>query len=503
MISLSATQVAQATGGRLVGVQNAESVVISSVTTDSREVTHGTLFVAKPGEATDGHKFVPQAAQAGAVLNLLEREVTNDAGEPYPGVVVPDVVEAMGALASNVIDRLREKHPVTVVAVTGSVGKTTTKDLLAGIFGSQGPTVAPRNSYNGEVGVPLTVFTAHEDTRYFVIEMGANHLGNIEYLCNMVHPDVGAVLCVGTAHAGEFGGVENIARTKGEMVEGLAPNGTAVLNDDDPRVREMRTRTQANIVSFGLGSEPNAPEHGDDRVWAEDVTVGADGCPRFTLHLPDGSAHEIESKLIGAHHVSNILAAASVAFAAGIEPQAIVAGLNGQGAQSRWRMERTERPDGVTVINDAYNANPQSMRAALQTLAQMGRGDGQTAPRRTVAVLGGMYELGDESVAAHDALGQLLVRMNISHVVAVGDLARPIFTAATLEGSWGDEAQWVATAEEAEDHLKGALQPGDIVLFKSSNAAGLNHLGDRVAAEGSDQAASTHETTNGKGNEPA
>lgn len=503
MISLSATEVAQATGGRLVGVQNPESVLISSVTTDSREVTDGTLFVAKPGEATDGHKFVPQAAEAGAVLNLLEREVTNDAGEPYPGVVVPDVVEAMGALASNVIDRLREKHPVTVVAVTGSVGKTTTKDLLAGIFGSQGPSVAPRNSYNGEVGVPLTVFTAHEDTRYFVIEMGANHLGNIEYLCNMVHPDVGAVLCVGTAHAGEFGGVENIARTKGEMVEGLAPNGTAVLNDDDPRVREMRTRTQANIVSFGLGSEPNAPEHGDDRVWAEDVTVGADGCPRFTLHLPDGSAHEIESKLIGAHHVSNILAAASVAFAAGIEPQAIVAGLNGQGAQSRWRMERTERPDGVTVINDAYNANPQSMRAALQTLAQMGRGDGQTAPRRTVAVLGGMYELGDESVAAHDALGQLLVRMNISHVVAVGDLARPIFTAATLEGSWGDEAQWVATAEEAEDHLKGALQPGDIVLFKSSNAAGLNHLGDRVAAEGSGQAASTHETTNGKGNEPA
>jgi len=503
MIPLSAAQVARATGGRLVGVQDPEAVVITAVTTDSREVTPGTLFVAKPGDTKDGHAFVPQAAAAGAVLHVMQHEIADEAGEAYPGVLVPDVVEAMGALAGNVIDRLRAEHPVTVVAVTGSVGKTTTKDLLAGIFGSQGPTVAPRNSYNGEVGVPLTVFTAQEDTRYFVIEMGANHLGNIEYLCNMVRPDVGAVLCVGTAHAGEFGGVENIARTKGEMVEGLTTSGTAVLNDDDARVRQMRTRTQARILSFGLGSAPHTPEHEDERVWAENVMVGADGCPRFTLHLPDGSAHDIESQLIGAHHVANILAAASVAFAAGVPAPAIVAGLHGRGAQSRWRMERIERPDGVTVINDAYNANPQSMRAALQTLAQMGRGDGESAPRRTVAVLGGMYELGDESVAAHDALGQLLVRMNISHVVAVGDIARPIFTAATLEGSWGDEAQWVATAEDAEDYLMHALQPGDIVLFKSSNAAGLNHLGDRVAAAASGQAATSNGTIDGTGDEPA
>ena len=503
MISMSAAQVAAVTGGRLVGVQDPEAVVITSVTTDSREAGSGTLFVAKPGEATDGHKFVPQAAAAGAVLNLLEREVSDDSGESYPGVVVPDVVLAMGALATDVIDRLRAAHPVTVVAVTGSVGKTTTKDLLAGIFGAQGPTVAPRNSFNGEVGVPLTVFTAREDTRYFVIEMGANGLGNIEYLCNMVRPDVGAVLCVGTAHAGEFGGVDNIARTKGEMVEGLATAGTAVLNDDDARVREMRTRTEANIISFGLGAEAHSPEHADERVWAENVTLGADGCPSFTLQLPDGSAHEIESKLIGAHHVSNILAAAAIAFAAGIEPRNIVAGLNGRGAESRWRMERTERPDGVTVINDAYNANPQSMRAALQTLAQMGRGDGRSAPRRTVAVLGGMYELGDESIAAHDALGQLLVRMNISHVVAVGDVARPIFTAATLEGSWGNEARWVADTDEAEEYLKDALQPGDLVLFKSSNAAGLNHLGDRIAQASSGEVTASTGTNNGKGEERA
>ena len=480
MIAMSASEIARAVTGRVVGVEAPDTLTVTSVTTDSREVTAGALFVAKPGEATDGHRFVGRAAQAGAVLHLVEREVTDESGHSYPSIVVADVVTAMGALAAAVLSELRGHHPVSVVAVTGSVGKTTTKDLLHGILGTQGPTVAPRNSYNGEVGVPLTVFTAQPDSRYFVIEMGATHVGNIRYLCDMVRPDVGAVLCVGTAHAGEFGGVENIARAKAEMVEGLDPSGTAVLNDDDARVRAMRERTGAQVVSFGLGEDPHEPGHGDPRVWAENVSAGADGCPRFTLHLPDGSEHEIASQLIGTHHVSNLLAAAAVAYTVGVPPRAIARGLRTQGARSRWRMQRTERPDGVSVINDAYNANPQSVRAALQTLAHLGRGEGGE-PRRTIAVLGGMYELGKESVAAHDALGQLLVRLNISHVVAVGDTARPIFTAATMEGSWGDEAAWVATTQEAEKHLREILRPGDIVLFKSSNAAGLNHLGDRIA----------------------
>ena len=486
MIAISAARIAEAVSGRLAGVPDPDSVTVTAVTTDSREVAPGTLFVAKPGETTDGHRFVPQAAAAGAVLHLTEREVLDDSGSPYPCVVVEDVVLAMGALASCVVQRLRAEHPVTVVAVTGSVGKTTTKDLLHGIFGAEGPTVAPRNSYNGEVGVPLTVFTATEDTEYLVIEMGATHIGNIRYLCDMVRPDVGAVLCVGSAHAGEFGGVENIARAKGEMVEALAPEGTAVLNDDDARVRAMCERTAARVLSFGEGPEPRDPAHPDPRVWAEDVTTGADGCPSFTLHFPDGSAFPVRSQLIGVHHVSNLLAAASVACAAGVEPARIAAGLEGRGPRSRWRMERTERPDGVTVVNDAYNANPQSMKAALQTLAQLGRGDAEHPPRRTIAVIGGMHELGDESIAAHADLGQLLVRLNISHVVAVGDLARPVFTAATLEGSWGEEAAWVPDAEAAQEHLEAVLRPGDIVLLKSSNAAGLHHLGDRIARRGSD-----------------
>ncbi|MEX5299409.1 UDP-N-acetylmuramoyl-tripeptide--D-alanyl-D-alanine ligase [Kocuria sp. CPCC 205292] len=481
MIALTAAQLAQITGGRPVGAA-AEAPAVRHVATDSREARPGTLFVAKPGEVTDGHEYVGAAFAAGAVLALVEREVPDAAGVAYPAVLVPDVVEAMGRLASWVVAQLRADHEVKVIAVTGSVGKTTTKDLLRGIFSAEGPTVAPRGSYNGEVGVPLTVFEAEPDTRFLIIEMGATKIGNIDYLCRMVRPDVGVVLCVGSAHAGEFGGVANIARAKGELVESLGADGVAVLNDDDVLVRQMHRRTAAPVLFFGESPANVLPEVPAARVHASEVRLGPGGSPEFRLHLPDGSEHRIVSRLIGEHHVTNLLAAASAAFVAGVAPERIAASLSAQGAASRWRMERTERADGVTVINDAYNANPQSMRAALQTLAQLGRGSGGSAPRRTWAVLGGMLELGDSTVEEHDALGRMVVRLNISKLIAVGDLARPVYDAAQLEGSWGNEATWAATPEDAEEILREELAPGDVVLFKSSNAAGLRILGDRVAA---------------------
>lgn len=480
VIPLNARRIAEITGGRLLGIApDAEGPVIDHVATDSREVRQGTLFVAKPGEVTDGHRFVGTAFAAGATLALVEREVPDDAGRPRPSVLVPDAVEAMGALAAWVVAQLR--HDLKVVAVTGSVGKTTTKDLLRAIFSELGPTVAPQGSYNGEVGVPLTVFECTEQTRWLVVEMGATHVGNIAYLCRMVQPDVGAVLCVGSAHAGEFGGVENIAIAKGEMVEGLSPDGAAVLNDDDERVRAMRSRTQAPVVSFGLGARNADPESTAARVWADGLSTDADGHPSLTLHFPDGTAHPIVSGLIGEHHVSNILAAASAAYTAGVEPAAIAGVLDGLGPGSRWRMERTERPDGVTILNDAYNANPQSMKGALQTLAHMGGPQDSPQHRRTWAVLGEMYELGDSTVEEHNRLGSLVVRLNISKLLAVGPLARPTYVTAQLEGSWGEEATWVPDLEAAQQHLEEALEPGDIVLFKSSNSAGLKTLGDRVA----------------------
>jgi UDP-N-acetylmuramoyl-tripeptide--D-alanyl-D-alanine ligase len=445
------------------------------VVTDSRDATPGSLYVAKPGEHADGHDFVAAAFSAGASLALLELPVADADGNGYPSVLVPDAVLAMGALAAEAVRRIRaaraeQGSELTVVGITGSAGKTTTKDLLAGILSTQGQTVAPQGSYNGEVGVPLTVFRAGTDTRYLVIEMGATGIGHIRYLADMVRPDIGVVLAVGTAHAGEFGGVANIALAKGELVEALAADGTAIINLDDDRVAAMRSRTEAKVLGFSAEGRAGAA------VQALNPDTNADGNPEFDLQLPDaeGGLH-VSSRLIGAHHMGNLLAAAGAAWAAGVPGQDIASSLSSQTAASRWRMERTERADGVTIINDAYNANPESMRAALRTLADLGRG------RRTWAVLGAMLELGEDSIREHTAVGTQVVRLNISRLLVVGREARALYVSAVQEGSWGDECLFAETVDEAYDVLNAELEPGDLVLFKSSNSVGLRHLGDRIA----------------------
>lgn len=474
MIEFSAADIAAVTGGTLSeSARQAPSLVVHSATTDSRESRPGGLFIAKPGESTDGHHFLGSAFANGAVLALAERIVPDDGGRDFPAVVVPDVVEAMGKLAGEVVRRLRAHSPLTVIGITGSAGKTTTKDVLAQVLRQEGPTVAPIGSYNGEIGVPLTVFSAEYGTRYLIIEMGATGVGHIEYLASMVKPDIGIVLCVGSAHAGEFGGVEMIAKAKGELPRSLEDGGIAILNGDDARVTAMADHTRARVIFFTEDSTFDRPDSA--AVRAEDVALSVEGNPCFSLVLPDGGRHEVRPLLIGRHHVANLLAAASAAHALGIPGERIASGLCSARAVSRWRMERTDRQDGVTVINDAYNANPESMRAALATLAELGRG------RRTWAVLGEMLELGDDSITAHDALGRVAVRLNISKLLVVGNGAKALHTGAVLEGSWGDEAIFVKDVAEAEGILESELQPGDLVLVKSSNGAGLRHLGDRLA----------------------
>lgn len=484
MIKLSALEIAQATGGQLLGLtdQQAEDLFATSATTDSREVGPGCLFIAKPGETTDGHRFIPTAFEAGATLTLAQREVLDAQGQPYPAVLVEDVVLAMGKLAAFIVARLRQRGQVTVIGITGSAGKTTTKDLLASLLSSQGKTLAPIGSFNGEVGVPLTVFRAEEDTRYLIIEMGADRVGNIKYLTDMIQPDFGLVLKVGSAHAGEFGGIENTEKTKGEMAEGVGAG--LGLNQDDYRVKRMIARASTPVTYFGVqGQEADldAALPADlpvQRILASALTTNAQGQPSFQLHFPDGQSFQIDSQLIGEHHVYNLLAAATAAYQCGIDPATIAQELGQAKAISRWRMQRTDRPDGVTIINDAYNANPESMTAALQTLAQLGRHQQQG---RTWAVLGAMLELGQDSLKEHDRIGQLAVRLNISKLIAVGQEAKPIYNTAHLEGSWGKEATWVASPQEAFELLKGELEAGDIVLFKSSNGAGLGALGQEVA----------------------
>ncbi|MGX5717048.1 UDP-N-acetylmuramoyl-tripeptide--D-alanyl-D-alanine ligase [Arthrobacter sp. MAHUQ-56] len=472
MIAFTAAEIADITSGRL---DADPGITPLSVVTDSREATQGSLYVAKPGEHADGHDFIAAAFEAGATLALVERPAEAPDGTTYPSIVVPDAVLAMGALAAEAVRRIRAARAeagdqLTVVGITGSAGKTTTKDLLAGILATQGSTVAPQGSYNGEVGVPLTVFRAGTDTRYLVIEMGATGIGHIRYLSEMVKPDIGVVLAVGTAHAGEFGGVDNIALAKGEMVEGLDAAGTAIINLDDERVAAMRSRTEATVIGFSAEGRPDA------QVQALNADTNAGGSPEFDLQLPDGAdPRHVSSRLIGAHHTGNLLAAAAAAWAAGVPGEDIARSLSNQAAASRWRMERTEREDGVTVINDAYNANPESMRAALRTLADLGRG------RRTWAVLGAMLELGDDSIREHTAVGTQVVRLNISRLLVVGREARALYVSAVQEGSWGDECLFAETVDEAYEVLDAELQPGDLVLFKSSNSVGLRHLGDRIA----------------------
>ncbi|MGA7205738.1 MAG: UDP-N-acetylmuramoyl-tripeptide--D-alanyl-D-alanine ligase [Specibacter sp.] len=495
MIEFTAAQIATLCKGRLsAGTDPQTRIDAARIVTDSREAVPGSLYVAKAGEHADGHDFVPAAFAAGAVLVLAERETADDAGTSVPAVIVADAVLAMGVLAAEMVRRIRAVTPLTVIGITGSAGKTTTKDLLAGILGQLGETVAPIGSYNGEVGVPLTVFRAVETTRYLIIEMGATKMGQISYLSTLVNPDIGVVLCVGSAHAGEFGSIDNIAVAKGELVAALPANGTAILNYDDARVRAMAPRATAPVTFFSSADATDEAAAVAPAVQAREVRT-TDGHPEFTLTFPgDPETYQVRSLLLGLHHVANLLAAASAAHAAGAAPAVIAASLNSQGAASRYRMERTDRDDGVTVINDAYNANPESMRAALRTLAELGAG----GTRRTWAVLGEMLELGEGSVLEHDLVGRVAVRLNISRLLVVGTAARAMHVGAVMEGSWGEESMFVPDADAAYEVLARELAPGDVVLVKASNGAGLRFLGDRIALPTTDTPVGNQEQTPGE-----
>lgn len=463
MIPMSLSQIAALTGGRLHGISEQEAsalVVDGPVVTDSREAGPGGLYVARVGESMDGHQFVGSARDAGAVAALTTREV-----EDLPCVVVADIQDGFVALARGVL----QAHPeITVIGITGSSGKTSTKDLLASVLSAAGPTVAPVGSLNSEVGVPLTVCRIADDTRFLIVEMGARGMGHIEYLADIAEPTIGIVLNVGTAHVGEFGSREAIGRAKAELVAALPDGGLAVLNADDPVVRAMVGQTAARALLVGASHEAG--------LRATDIDLDGAGRPSFTV---SGDGVEAETRvtlpLHGEHHVGNALAVIAVALECGMAMGIVAEALADARPASRWRMEVTERADGVTIINDAYNANPDSMRAALKALVAMGRG------RRTWAVLGSMLELGDESTTEHDAIGRLAVRLNVSRLVVVGETARPMASGAQHEGSWGDEAVWVPDADAAYELLSRELAAGDVVLFKSSRDAGLRWLGDRLA----------------------
>ncbi|GHH62366.1 UDP-N-acetylmuramoyl-tripeptide--D-alanyl-D-alanine ligase [Streptosporangium violaceochromogenes] len=467
MIPLPLARIAEITSGALAGRADPRAVVRGPVVIDSRDVVPGSLFVAIKGDHVDGHDFAGRAVAAGAVAVLASRPVD------VPAVVVGDAVAALTRLATAVCAALPS---ATVIGVTGSAGKTTTKDLLARLTARLGPTVAPAGSFNNEIGHPLTVLRAAEDTRFLVLELSARKAGHIAHLTRIAPPAIGVVLNVGTAHLGVFGGREAIAGAKGELVEALEADGVAVLNADDPMVAAMAGRTAARVTWYGRAANAT--------VRAEHVTLDGRGRASFTLRTPSGAA-PIRLRLYGEHAVGNALAAAAAAYELGLPVTTIAEELSEAEPRSRWRMEVTDRPDGVTVINDAYNANPDSMRAAFGALGALARG------RRRFAVVAALRELGEESAALNEGVGRLAAGEGLEALFVVGPDAGPILAGAGAgrtagegggapPGGGGLRVVHAADVAEAVDGLSALLAPGDVVLVKGPRAAGLERVAEAL-----------------------
>lgn len=460
MIAMTTAEVAEVVGG----VAHGHADVTGGAFLDTRTPEPGGLFVALAGERVDGHDFAAAAGAAGAVAVLGSRPTE------LPTVVVDDVTAALGTLARHVLDRLPD---VLVLAMTGSQGKTGTKDYLAHVLGEAGPTVATRGNFNNELGVPLTVLRATPETRYLVVEMGARGVGHIARLCEVAPPHVAAVLNVGTAHIGEFGSREAIARAKGEIVEALPADGTAVLNADDDLVAAMASRTRATVTTFGAGGVDAPVDVSVDELSSDEL-----GRLSFELHH-HGSGATVHLAQVGDHQWLNASAAAAMALAVGLDLDTVAESLADAVPASRWRMELSERPDGLVVLNDAYNANPESVRAALDTLAGIGARSG----RRTVAVLGEMLELGADAASAHAAVGAHAGALGVDVLVSVGPAADAVSTgyaAARPDGlAFPTEGR-----DAAADWLRHNVSAADVVLVKASRGAALEVIADVLLQEG-------------------
>ena len=457
MIPLTLAEIAAITSGTVHDVPDPSEQVTGPAACDSRQVTPGGMFAALPGARADGYDFAAQALAAGAVCVLASRPVDG------PAIVVPDVTAALGALARHVLGHLTD---AAVIALTGSSGKTTTKDMLRHVLAQHGPVIAPPGSFNTEIGLPLTVLQADRTTRYLVLEMGTRHIGDIRYLTTLAPPQIGIVLNVGSAHIGEFGSRQAIAQAKGELVEalpGAAHGGTAILNADDPLVAAMAARTTARTISYGTGQAC---------IRATGISLSG-GRASFTLHTPGESA-PVNLRLLGAHQVHNALAVAATAHTLGMSTAQLAAALS-TAEPSPGRLQIIDLPGNIAIINDAFNANPESMTAGLRSFA------GYAASRRMIAVLGEMRELGPCAQAAHAAIGKLVAGLGIHLLITVGnghtdDLART--AQATSPAPLIQAAQ---NPEALHAMLPALLRPDDVVFIKASRSVGLEHFAATLA----------------------
>ena len=462
MHEITLGKIAEITGGTVFGDSE---IVIGSVATDSRNSGTNWLFCAIKGERVDGHDFEDSARVNGAVASLVSRSVVG------PHVIVPaadgnldPVVIALGKMAAH--DRLQFAG-VNVIGITGSSGKTSTKDIIGQVLAHSGVTQSPVGSPNNELGLPLTILDSDTSIKNLVLEMGMRGLGHIKYLCEIAKPTVAVVTNVGQAHIGEVGSVAEIAKAKSEIVQDLTPENWAVLNHDDLNVLPMRELTKAQVLTYGFGSDAN--------VRADNVVAKADGTYEFDVHI-GADSEQVTLSLLGEHNISNSLAAVAVATICGMKLSDIAKALSEVKLVSQWRMEQSVLPSGVRLINDAYNANPESMAAALRTLA------GIADPGHSWAVLGAMGELGEFAIEQHDAIGRLAVRLDISHLVVVGEKAKAMYLGALQEGSWNGESVWFPDFTSACDYIVERVKSPDVVLFKASRSGHFEQLAQLVAS---------------------
>jgi UDP-N-acetylmuramoyl-tripeptide--D-alanyl-D-alanine ligase len=452
VIARRLSEVASAVDGQVLG----EDVIVTSAVSDSRAAVPGSLFVALEGERVDGHGFVVEAVSRGSSAALVTRPVT--------GVPCVEVADTGAALLTLARDERRRRTDMTVVGITGANGKTSTKDMTAAVLGTRFRTHASPASFNTEVGLPITLLGAPADAEVVVAEMGARRVGDVALLCEIARPEVVVVTNVGVAHLEVFGSWEAIVEASAEPVEALDGDGLAVLNADDPVVRGYAERTGAGVRWFGLSHDAD--------VRASELEVDVDGRVRFMLET-NGDRQPVELAVPGEHMVSNALAAAAVGSALGVSATECATALK-DAHVSAWRMEMFTTADDVRVVNDAYNASPESMAAGLKAARWMAR-DG-----RLVAVLGHMAELGPIALDEHERLGELIVRVGVDRLITVGDPARMIYRAAVREGQLPEDALDVDTVQEAIDTLRGWLRPGDVVLVKGSRVVGLERVAEAL-----------------------
>lgn len=436
----------------MVGAEfSADDVVITSISTDTRTLTAGALFVALRGENFDGHDFIDEAFSKGAVAALTTRPVK------HPSLQVSDTVNAIGQIAKH----HRQQLTARVIAITGSSGKTSTKDLMACALMEFGTVVKSEKSLNNEIGVPLTILQANDDTDFLVLEMGMRGLGQIDYLVKLANPDVSVLLNAGSAHLSELGSRENILKAKSEIFNKMKVNGFAVTSADDERLVHVSKKLDVEVVLFGQSDRAD--------IQILDLQVNQAGYPSATLKVQT-SKHDISLNRVGEHQIHNAAAVIAVTTCLQLDIARVISALETCSEQSPWRMEIIQCDNHITLINDSYNANPESVRAGLKALKDFAGG------RRTWAVLGEMRELGDAAVEEHDAIGRLCVRLDISKTLAVGENARGIQLGASHEGSWGQESLFVSSVDDAIAVLLEEVTTGDVVFIKASRAVGLERV---------------------------